>query len=63
MELKDELWMLHVGLKSPLKEMVKAEAKDSGMTYAAIVRNRLWHSYQMDAQTAGVDYETTDNKH
>ena len=41
-------WMLHVGLYSPLKEMVRAEVKDTGLSIAAVVRNRLLESYDRD---------------
>ncbi len=52
-----KVWMVHVGLTNPLAAMIKAEAKESGLTYTAIIRNRLLHSYKMDMQKAGVDYE------
>jgi len=56
--LKDKVWKFNIWIKSPLKEMIRAEAKDSGMTYVEVIRNRLRHSYKMDKQKAGIE---TDN--
>ena len=53
----DKVWTLHLQVTSPLREMIRQEAKDTGETFAAVVRKRLLKSYQNDKEK----YEKTSN--